>query len=138
MNPLDVLVGEWTMTAVFDGQEMTGGRCVFEWMEGGELLVQRTEVPGPAPSSLAVIAPDGDGYLQHYFDTRGVVRLYKMTLRDGVWSLVRDQADFSPLEFKQRFMGHVMGDAIRGAWEKTEGETWVKDFDLAYTRVSGR
>jgi hypothetical protein len=28
---------------------------------------------------------------------RGVARVYRMTLDDNVWTLLRDEADFSPL-----------------------------------------
>lgn len=79
---------------------------------------------------MAVIAPDPEtgGYTQHYYDSRGVVRLYAMTFTDGVWQLLRDKPDFSPLAFRQRFVGRVDedGDTISGAWER--------DFGLVYRR----
>jgi hypothetical protein len=43
--------------------------------------------------------------LQHYFDSRGVARLYEMTFSGGVWNLLRNSSDFTPLEFSQRFSG---------------------------------
>jgi len=120
---------------------MGGGRCDFYWIQGGQLLIQRIEIPAPeAPDSMSVIAvnADGEGYTQHYFDSRGVVRLYQMTLVDGVWKLLRESPDFSPLEFAQRFTGTFSGDgdAIRGEWEKTSGaSTWEHDFFLNYRRL---
>jgi hypothetical protein len=72
----------------------SGARVTFEWMPGERFLIQRWEVPIPeAPDGIAVIGPDPEragGYLQHYFDTRGVARIYKMGLANGVWTLWRD------------------------------------------------
>lgn len=38
-----------------------------------------------------IIAYDNetDSYTQHYFDSRGVVRIYKMGLRASAWTLLR-------------------------------------------------
>lgn len=97
-------------------------------------------VPG-APDGFAIVAtdPDSGRYTQHYFDSRGVTRLYGMTFRDGVWTLLRESTDFSPLEFAQRFTGTFSGDGnhIEGAWEKAlPGADWELDFGLRYTRVT--
>jgi hypothetical protein len=144
LRRLDAFVGEWTLEAVFPNnpaEVLRGGRSAFEWMKGGQLLVQRTEAPAPeAPDSIAIIAVDRDQgeYTQHYFDSRGVVRLYAMTLSDNVWTLVRDSPDFSPWDFAQRFTGTLTDDntTIRGVWERsTDGRTWEKDFDLTYRRI---
>ena len=93
-----------------------------------------------APDSMAIIAadPDTGGYTQHYFDARGVARLYAMRLTDGVWTLTRQSPDFTPLDFWQRFTATISadGDTISGAWEKClDGTTWEHDFDLTYRRA---
>ncbi len=75
--------------------------------------MQRWEVPDPAiPDGIAIIGfdPDRGTYLQHYFDSRGVARLYEMGFDDEVWTLRRESADFSPLDFAQRFMGRFSED----------------------------
>jgi hypothetical protein len=141
LEPLEALVGEWSVEAAFPGADMgdVPGRTTFEWALGGQFLLQRGAVDHPAaPDGLMVIAPDseGDGYLQHYFDSRGVVRLYRMTLGGGIWTLTRDKPDFSPLPFAQRFTAEVRRDTIRGAWEASEdGANWDHDFALTYTRA---
>jgi hypothetical protein len=155
LQDLDVLVGEWAMEALFPDAPPSGpaGRTVFEWMTGGQLLVQRWEVAVPeAPDGIAIIAgrgegaggvgpaseAAGEGYLQHYFDSRGVVRVYEMTLSDGVWELLRVKPDFSPLDFCQRFTGRFSDDGVTidGRWEKSgDGAAWEPDFDLRYTRI---
>jgi hypothetical protein len=142
---LTVLVGEWSMVPEFEGLPPVdeGAPVVFEWMPGERFLIQRWEIPVPeAPDGIAVIGPDPESegnFLQHYFDSRGVARVYKMTLADGVWKLWRDSPDFSPLDFYQRYTGTFSddGSTISGAWEIChDGTTWEHDFDLTYTKVS--
>jgi uncharacterized protein DUF1579 len=142
LGRLEVLVGTWDITATFPGDPPTvfgGAQTTFEWTCGGRLLMQRTDMPadGP-PSSLTLITYDQqtNTYRQHYYDSRGVIRLYEMTLDDQVWTLLRTEPDFSPLDFSQRFVGEISSDAttIAGAWEKASDEAWKHDFALAYTR----
>ena len=139
---LERFIGEWTMRVVFPGAPpLEGGRVVFEWMTGERFLIQRWEVPVPeAPDGLALIGFDaGRGtLLQHYFDSRGIARVYTMNLEDRIWTLRRDTPDFSPLEFAQRFTGRFSDDGatIAGRWEIAhDGVTWEHDFDLTYLRV---
>ena len=60
----------------------------------------------------------GEAYVQHYFDSRGVARVYQMGFRGGLWTLSRTTADYSPLEFSQRYSGRFTddGNTIDGAW----------------------
>jgi hypothetical protein len=142
---LRTLVGEWSMEVDLEGAPPAdaGARVVFEWMPGQRFLIERWEVPIPeAPDGLAIIGadPESEGnYLQHYFDSRGVARVYKMSLRDRTWKLWRDAPDFSPLNFSQRYTGTLGDDGrrISGAWEIChDGTTWEHDFDLTYTKLS--
>lgn len=137
---LDALVGEWSMEVAFPSNPpvvMRGGHVSFEWLSGGPFLVQRWEVEHPdAPDGIAIIGPEGSGgeYRQHYFDSRGVSRVYEMSLRDGAWKLRRESPGFS-----QRFTGIFGGGAIEGFWEKSsDGATWEHDFDLTYTREKSK
>lgn len=137
---LEVFVGEWTEQVLVP--DVAPGRVVFEWALEGRYLIQRSDIPqAEFPDSLVIIAYDGDtnSYIQHYFDSRGIVRLYKMGLRDGVWTLLRDEPDFTPLTFTQRFEGTFSadGDTIDGRWETShdDGEHWELDFRLTYTRA---
>lgn len=138
---LAAFVGEWSVAADFPGAPPmdTSGTVTFEPMEGGAFLIQRWDVPPPAPSGIAIIGPDagGEGFLQHYFDARGVARVYAMSFDGRVWKLTRDEPDFSELSFRQRWTGELSDDGrtIRGAWEKTgdDGE-WEHDFVLTYAK----
>ena len=146
---LDVFAGDWSLEARFPGQDPAppgpGGRVIgrsrFEWALDRQFLLQHTEVPIPdAPDSLAIIAADPrtGRYTQHYYDSRGVARLYAMSITDGVWTLIRESPDFSPLDFRQRFTGTFSEDrnTITGAWEKSSnGGGWEHDFALIYHRA---
>lgn len=139
LDRLDVLVGEWTMEAGPPGGPPWegGARVSFEWLEGRRFLVQRWQVDLPeAPDGIAVIGLGAEPgtFRQHYFDSRGVHRIYEMTLDDGVWKLWRDAPD----PFPQRYAGTFSDDGatIAGRWEKAEdGSTWDTDFDLTYRKV---
>ena len=135
---LQPFVGEWSVEASLAPGEK--GETVFEWVLGGRYLLQRSTTPSrEAPDGLSVIESnaDGDAYVQHYFDSRGVTRVYAMTFAHGEWVLLRNQPDFSPLDFSQRFVGVFSddGNTITGRWEiAREGGEWEPDFDLTYTR----
>jgi len=128
MSTLDPLVGEWRTEARFPDGVNGGGRTTFEWVLGGAFLLQRAkaDVDGP-PEGLCLIGPEGDGFVQHYFDSRGVVRRYAMTFGAGQWTLERDG--------EQRFVGRLEGDVIRGAWEWFRDGAWQHDFELEYRRA---
>lgn len=91
-----------------------------------------------APDGIAIIGPAATPgtYEQHYFDSRGVARVYERACAEGVWKLWRSG---EPPDFSQRFSGTLddTGDTISGIWEiSRDSVTWEHDFDLTYTRVS--
>ncbi len=113
------------------------GRVSFEWLEGRAFLIERWHVDLPeAPDGIAIIgAGEREEELrQHYFDSRGVHRVYEMTFDGKTWRMWRDATN----PFPQRFNATIGDDGrtITGRWEKAEdGETWAVDFDLTYSRV---
>ncbi|HKP88561.1 MAG TPA: hypothetical protein VJT75_01180 [Thermoleophilaceae bacterium] len=138
LGPLGALVGDWTMEAGPPGGPPWPGaaRTSFEWLEGRTWLIQRWTVEVPeAPDGIAIIGAGDDGRLrQHYFDSRGVHRVYEMQLDGTTWTLERDAPD----PFPQRFRGTFGdgGSTISGRWEKREeGADWDTDFDLTYRRA---
>src|SRR5262245_64736071 len=100
------------------------GRSRFEWLtkgnEGRGFLVQHDEVTHPDfPNSITIIGAEADAsadsFTYHYFDSRGVERVYTMSLSDGGWKIWRASPGFS-----QRFTGTFSdnGNTITGFWEK--------------------
>jgi hypothetical protein len=138
MTSLAVLVGDWTQQVDMTG--IPAGRAAFEWALGGSFLIQRNQIPHPDfPDSILIIAadPGGETYTQHYFDSRGVARIYKMTFGEGKWTLLRVAEDFAPLEFAQRFTGIVEDEStINGAWEHSaDGVTWKRSFGVSFRKI---
>ena len=135
---LDVLVGEWTELVSAHGDPT--GTVTFEWALGEHYLVQRTMLPPPFPESFAVIEYDESAgeFRQHYFDSRGVTRVYRMSLTGSDWTLLRTEPDFSDLGFAQRFVGTIADDgrSVDGRWEQSHdgGQTWEHDFGLRLER----
>ncbi|HEX4669215.1 MAG TPA: hypothetical protein VH275_04485 [Solirubrobacterales bacterium] len=136
---LSPLAGQWTIEAVFPQAPPSDvrGHVIFEWGPGEAFLVQRWEVSiDEAPDGVAIIAADEDSdrLIQHYFDSRGVVRQYETSVEDGTWTLVK----LSP-GFAQRFRGEfsASGETIEGAWEKSDGGSdWEHDFRLIYRKAA--
>jgi hypothetical protein len=143
LDRLEAFVGEWRLEAPafpLPPEVAASARTSFEWTLDGAFLLQRSFVPVPeAPNGLCVIGPDaGDGYTQHYFDSRGIARLYAMAFDGRNWTLERHPPDFSPLDFHQRWLGSfsAAADTIQGRWEtSSDGRHWEPDFELAYHRL---
>ena len=100
-------------------------------------MLEHSEADSPeAPRSIVIIGPDdaAETYCVLHYDSRGVSRIYQMSLSDGVWKVWRDFPGFS-----QRFIGTFSedGNTITAAWEKSvDRSNWEHDFDLTYTKLS--
>lgn len=133
---LEPLLGEWTTETLPKDAEPVRGRMAVEPLFGEHYVLIRATVDHPHyPDSLVVIGSGDDAaYRWNYFDNRGVARVYKLTLEDGVWTVWREDPGWW-----QRYRGRFSADGrtITGAWENSHdaGATWAKDFDLNYTRV---
>ena len=134
---LEPLIGRWEIPV--DGGEP--GYTTFAWALGRRFVEQRSSLPvAGAPDGLMIIAPaaSGDGFTQHYFDSRGVVRLYAMRFDGRELVLERHEPDFSELPFHQRFEGTLSadGDRMDGRWLRSDdGGTWEVDFPLTFVRA---
>jgi hypothetical protein len=123
LEPLGALVGSWTIEATHPAFPSTTvhGHAHFEWLEGARFLLQRSRTDHPEfPDSLIVYGVESDELSMHYFDSRGVHRVYGVSLRDGVWRMWRHAPGFS-----QRFTGRFGndGDTIDGLWRLSRDDT---------------
>ena len=67
----------------------------FEWWAPRALPPAAIDAPRAVPrGALAILEYDdaADEFRQHYFDSRGVTRLYRMTLSGSQWTLLRTRA----------------------------------------------
>jgi hypothetical protein len=141
LQALGSLAGEWTfeMRHRLLPETVLTGRSMFELLEGGKFLVLREQVHHAdfPDSSLAVIGGT-DELRMHYFDSRGIARVFELTINDRVWTFVRTKPDFSPLDFCQRLTWTLSGDGqtITGLAEISEGgENWQDDLHITYRRT---
>lgn len=88
LERLEALVGEWTTEAThpaFPGT-VIHGRAVAEWLEGERFLILRSQADHPEfPDAITIIGAPTEGLSMHYFDSRGIHRVYAMSLNDGIW-----------------------------------------------------
>ena len=138
---LELFIGNWKMEVIhphFQPSPITG-HTRFDWLEG-KYVIQRTQInKSEFPSSTSIYDWDATSgqYVMHYFDSRGVTRLSQMTLENGIWKWWRDTADFSPLNFFQRFTGEIdePGKIIQSILESSnDGINWEHDLNTADRR----
>ena len=133
LKDLEPLIGTWEVTV--PRYDATGGRVSYEWLQGGAYVGSTSEAPDPFPSASQIIGRDdsSDTYTVLHYDSRGVSRVYLMTLDASGWRMWREAPGFW-----QRFEGRFSddGDTITATWEKSpDGVEWQHDFDMVYTRA---
>ncbi len=151
-KPLNRLVGTWTTEATHPAVPgvVVHGTAIVEWLEGEQFLIHRARTDHPDfPDAVSIIgfterdrvdnvpsinpaSADKPSLRMHYFDSRGVFRVYEVSIDDESWRLWRDAPGFS-----QRFNGRVAdrGDTIVGCWQLRRDELhWDDDLDITYRR----
>jgi hypothetical protein len=149
---LNQLVGTWTTEAT---QPASPGRVVhgtveMTWLEGERFLIHRARTDDPQfPDSISIVgmmdcdraedARTTDSKLapapslcMHYYDSRGVHRVYDMSIDASGWRLWHNAPGFS-----QRFTGIVTGDGntVTGRWELSQDDVnWANHLEITYSR----
>jgi hypothetical protein len=88
------------------------------------------------PDAITIVGVTDDRLSMHYFDQRGVSRVYATSLDQATWRYWRDA---SAPDFSQRFTGTFSddGDTITGRGQLShDGKTWEDDLHLNYQRVA--
>ena len=147
MHDFEPLLGTWhgAGEVPIDPPMRVSVEATIERM--GEFVVLRSVgEPAEMPDSVSVIggAPDGEPQPMHYFDSRGVRRLFLMSLEGSTWRIWRAPGeDWNGPDgpgFNQRFIGEISSDGTRiaGRWERGIGEAgdrWELDFPIDYVRT---
>ena len=128
------LVGEWTTEATHPSMPGTvvRGTASVEWLEGERFLILRSRSYHPDfPDSVSVIG-DTDGLRMHYFDSRGVHRIYEMIVTADGWEIARDGPEFA----QRLWVTFADGDnTMIGKSELCDdGKTWNDDLEITYYR----
>jgi hypothetical protein len=134
IEPFAKLVGEWTaeITHPAFAGSVIRGRVVYEWLEGRRFVIQWVVCEHPDfPDSLAVIGVmEGDDELSmHYFDSRGVHRVYAVGFDGTELTLARDAPGF-----EQRLSARLGDDGatLAGVWQLNQDDAGFRD-DVAFT-----
>ena len=133
---LGALAGTWTTEGshpLLPGADIRG-QATFEWLDGERFLICRSHYDHPQIPDAVSVTGFTDGRLSmHYFDSRGVFRVYSVEMSPGRWRFWRDGPDFA-----QRFTG-TFGDGgatITGRGEMSrDGGNWEDDLALTYRRA---
>ena len=113
----------------------------------GEFIVLKSAGhSSDVPDSISIIggAPDGEPQPMHYFDSRGVQRLFMTSVEGSTWKIWRAPGeDWNGPDgpgFNQRYIGEISvdGNTITGRWDRglgDAGDEWEIDFPLDYVRT---
>jgi hypothetical protein len=138
LTAFDRLVGEWALEATHPMFPATvaNGRMTYEWLEGERFLIQRSSNDHPDfPDSVSVIGFADDELTAHYFDSRGVFRVYRVAMEGDTLRMWRDEPGFS-----QRLDAKLSDDGttLAGVWQLSRDDaTWDDDLAVTFTRVPG-
>jgi len=146
MHEFEPLIGEWHGEGEIpiDPPMKLTVEATIERL--GAFIVMRTVgEPAEMPDSVAIIggAPHGSPQPMHYFDSRGVKRMFLMAIDGATWTIRRAPGeDWNGPDgpgFNQRFIGEISADGrtIVGRWERglgDAGDQWEIDFPIEYVR----
>ena len=133
------LVGTWATEAThpaLPGTVVTG-QATFEWLEDQGFLIWRSHYDQPEiPDAVAVTGIIDGKPSMHYFDPRGVHRVFAAGITAGTWRFRNEAPGFS-----QRFTGILSEDGatITGQGQLCrDGSTWEDDLAITYRRSPAR
>jgi hypothetical protein len=109
----------------------------FRVVDGERFVIWRSHYDHPEiPDAITIIGITDGPLSMHYFDQRGVYRVYAARLNQATWRYWRDAP--AP-DFSQPFTGTFSddGDTITGRGQLShDGSTWEHDLALNYQRVA--
>lgn len=120
----------------------------MQWLEGERFLIVRAQNDHlDFPDSISIIG-ETDGLQMHYFDSRGVHRIYELRVTDDGWELAREVPKTRAPEpgrdapaFSQRLTATFEDDdnTMAGRWKLShDNETWQDDLQITYRRAQTR
>jgi len=139
LDRLDALVGVWDVEATHPKLEgVIRGTSTVEWLPGRLFLVDRSEMAaGAFPTSISNIGGGSTPgtWPMHYFDSRGVMRVYEVTADGGAIRISRHVPDFPQ---RLTLTSEDGGRTVVVQGEVNEGGRWVPDARFVRRRRAGR
>lgn len=92
MRPLDRLLGTWEFTMRHSTMsEPVTGRQRYERVLDGAFVLQHWTYDHPDfPDAMALLSDDR----YHYFDVRGITRVFNLEVDEAGWTMIRLNEDF--------------------------------------------
>ena len=146
MQEFEPLIGEWRAEGEIpiEPPMKISGEATLERL-GAFVVFRAVSEAADVPDSLSVIGGAAAGQPQpmHYFDSRGVERLYLTEIEGSTWKIWRAPGEDwnypNGPGFDQRFIGKISADGnmIDARWERGTGDAgdrWELDFPVTYRR----
>lgn len=128
---LDRLLGSWdvTMRHVAMDEPVFGRQTYERVLDGAFVRLDWTYDHPDFPNAVAML----DESASHYFDVRGIARIYDLSFDNAGWSMIRRDPDF----WQRSAVRFIGADAMEGTGENSHdgGATWEHDFAISYLRV---
>src|SRR3954447_12019435 len=125
---LDRLLGSWDVSMRHVAMpEPVAIRHHFERVLSDAFVMLRSTCDHPDfPDAIALL----DESRYHYFDVRGVTRIFDFHVDDAGWSMIRRDPDF----WQRSAVRFVGADAMDGTGENSHdgGVTWQHDYAISY------
>jgi hypothetical protein len=129
---LDALIGAWniTMRHVAMAQPVTGQQRYERVLDQAFVMLHWTFDHADFPDALALL----DDRTFHYFDVRGVTRIFDFEIGSRGWAMTRRGDDF----WQRCAATFVDVNTMEGAGENSHdaGASWQHDFDITYSRAT--
>ena len=130
------LVGTWATEATHPGLPGTviTGQATFEWLGDQRLLVQRSHYDHPElPDAMAVTGVIDGKPCMHYFDHRGVHRVFDVDITAAMWRCWNVAPGFSQ-RCPDTFSDSHKAFNGQGELSTDDGVTWEPDLATTYRR----
>jgi hypothetical protein len=127
---IDRLLGTWEfqMHHVVTPDPVAGRQRYERVLDGAFVMMHSTYEHPDFPDAIALLTADAF----HYFDVRGVTRIFESDLSDTGWSVIRRDSDF----WQRSTVRFLDPNSMEGAGEisSDQGQTWEQDYTITYTR----
>ena len=139
-------VGRWTTEATHPGLPgaVVRGSSEIEWLAGERFLIYRSNYDHPdIPDAIAIIG-DTDGLRMHYFDSRGVHRIYKVTVTNDGWKMAMSRhasagsfaSPDAPFSQRMTYSFEDQDQTMLGKGQLSYDDVnWEDDLEITYRRL---
>ena len=139
------LVGSWVTEATHPGLPgaIIRGSSDIAWLDGEQFLVYRSSYDHPdIPDAISIIG-DTEGLRMHYFDSRGVHRIYDVTVTKDGWETAMGReasagsfaSPDAPFSQRMTFTFRDEDRVMQGNGQRSfDDVAWEDDLQIAYRR----